>query len=71
MKRRREYHDCGEEFNEDKRERGSNIIFSFILRLLRRISSGEQEKRTEISGKKMKIKKMGIGEKYKVVRNFV
>ena len=46
VKRGREYHDCGEEYNVEKREGGSNIIFPKILRLLGRISSGE--KRTEI-----------------------
>ena len=40
-KRGREYHGCGEEYNVEKRERGSNIIFPIILRLLERISSGE------------------------------
>ena len=39
----------------EKRERGSNIIFPIILRLLGRISSGEEVKWTEILGKKIKI----------------
>ena len=37
----REYHDCGEEYNVERREKGSNFIFSIILRLPGRISSGE------------------------------
>ena len=38
----REYHGCGEEYNVEKREKKSNIIFRKILRLLERISSGER-----------------------------
>jgi len=30
MKRGRIYHGCGEEYNVEKRERGSNIIFPII-----------------------------------------
>ena len=37
------------------RERGSNNILPVILRLLGRISSGEEGKATEILGKKIKI----------------
>ena len=54
MKRGREYHGCGEEYNMEKRERGSKIICPIILRLLGRISSEEE-------GKKLKIKKRGWG----------
>ena len=36
-------------------KKGSNIIFPLILRLLGRISSGEEGKRMEIAGKKIKI----------------
>ena len=32
VKREREYHCCGEEYNEEKRERGSNVIFPMRLR---------------------------------------
>ena len=40
----------------------ANHIFLIILRLLRRISSGEEGKGTEILGKKIKIfKKLGWG----------
>ena len=38
VKRGREYHGCGEEYNIEKRKRGSNIIFPIMLG---RISSGE------------------------------
>ena len=38
--RGREYHGGGEEYNVEKSERGNNIIFPIILRLLGRISSG-------------------------------
>ena len=48
VKRRREYHGCGEEYNVEKMERGSNSVFSIILRLLGKISSGEEQMRTEI-----------------------
>jgi len=41
VNREREYHDCGEEYNMEKRKRGSNIIFPIISRLLGRISIGE------------------------------
>ena len=33
-----EYHGCGEDYNVEKREKGSNVIFPIILRLWRRIS---------------------------------
>ena len=39
---------CGEEYNVEKRERGSNIIFLIILKLLGRISREAGEKGTEI-----------------------
>ena len=44
VKRGRQYHGCGEEYNVEKRERGSNIIFPMILRLLGRISRREAGK---------------------------
>ena len=53
-----------EEYNVEKSERGSNIIFPIISRLLERISIGE--KGTEILVKKIKIVKNGDGEKYQV-----
>ena len=53
--KRREYPGCGEENNVVKRERGRNIIFSIILKLLGRISSREEGKGIEILGKKIKI----------------
>ena len=65
MKRGREYHGSGEEYNMEKIKRGSNIIFPIILRLLGRISSWEGGKRTEILGKKIKnqdVKNMGVGK---------
>ena len=48
VKRGRECHVCGKEYNVEKRERGSNIVFPIILRLLGRISIGEEGKRTDI-----------------------
>ena len=43
------------------KKRGSNIIFPFIIRLLGRISSGEEGKGTEILGiKKLNLKKGGM-----------
>ena len=44
MKRGREYHGCGEEYNVEKRKIGSNIIYPIIIRLLGRISSEEEGK---------------------------
>ena len=43
VKRGRKYYGCGEEYNVEKRERGSNIIFPILLKLSRRISRGEGE----------------------------
>ena len=51
-KRGREYNCCGEEYNMEKRDRGNNIIFPLIFRLLGRISRGEGY---YIFGKKIKI----------------
>ena len=53
LERGREYHDCGEEYNVEKREMGSNIIIPIILRLLGRILSGEGG--LTIWGKKIKM----------------
>ena len=53
MKRGREYHGFEEEYNVEKRNRGSNIIFPIISRLLGRISSGEVRKEAEFLGKKI------------------
>ena len=44
VKKGREHYGCGEEYNTEIRERGSNIIFPIKLRLLGRISSGEEGK---------------------------
>ena len=52
-------------------EKGNNIIFPIILRLLGRILSEENGKGTEISGKKIKMFKNGVGEEYHVVGNFI
>ena len=41
VKRRSEHHGCGDEYNMEKREMGSIIIFLLILWLLGRRSSGE------------------------------
>ena len=62
MKSGREYHGCGEEYYGEKRERVSNIIFPIILRLLKRISSWEEGKGTDILGKKFKIEKNRAGK---------
>ena len=43
----------GKKITWKKRERGSNIIFPAIFRLLERISSGEMRKVMEILGKKI------------------
>ena len=38
VKTGKEYYGCGEKYNVEKRERGSNIIFPIKVRLLGRIS---------------------------------
>ena len=43
VKRGKENHGCGEEYEVEKRESGINIIFPLLLRLLGRISSGERD----------------------------
>ena len=66
-KRRRENHCCLEELKHEKKsQRGSNIIFPLILRLLGRKSSGEEGKGTENLGNKIKIKKNGAGKNINV-----
>ena len=63
VKRGREYHGCGEEYNVKKREKRSNSNFPLKLRLLGRISSGKEGKEMEILRKKIKIfKNMETGE---------
>ena len=52
-----EYHVCGEEYNVDRRERGSNIIFPIILRLFERILSKEEGKGRKFWGRKSRFKK--------------
>ena len=49
-----------------KRERGSNITFSIIFGLFGRISSWEKRKGTEISGKKIFLKKNRGGDDIKL-----
>ena len=53
----------------EKRVRGSNIIFSIILRLQGRLSSGEEGKGTEILGKKINFLKNDGGEEYQIAGN--
>ena len=55
VKRGREYHGCWEDYDMETRERGSNIIFPIISRLLVRIPREEEGMRMEILGKKIKI----------------
>ena len=57
----------GEEYNVEKRDRGSNIIYSLILRLLGRILSGEEN----FGEENQDFEKNGDGEEYQVVRNFI
>ena len=49
-----------------KRESGSYIFVSYILRLLGRTSNGEEGKGPKNFGKKMKIKKVGMGKNIKL-----
>ena len=66
MKRGREYYGCREVFNVEKGEKGSNTIFPIILRLLGIISSKEEGYGREIFGKKIQIKKIGVGKNIKL-----
>ena len=50
MKRGREFNGFWEEYHMGKKVRGSNIICSIILRLMGRLSSGEEGKGTEYFG---------------------
>ena len=52
-----------------KKERGSNITFPMILRLLGRISRGKGG--TELWGSKSIFKKWGFQEEYLVAGNFI
>ena len=61
-KRRRSYQGCVEEYNVEKREMGSNILFPVTLRLLGRISSREEGKGIIIQ---KKIKN-GVGKNIKL-----
>ena len=57
----------GKNITWKKRERGSNIAFPIILRLLGGISSGEGGKETEILWKKSRFKNnLGVGKKIKL-----
>ena len=61
VNRGRKYHGFGGEHNVENMERGSNIIFTIILRLLGRISSGEKGKRRKfLRRKSIFSKKMGV-----------
>ena len=64
MKRGEKYHDCGEEYNVEKRERVSNIIISIILRLLGRISSWEED--GNFGEENDDFKKIGAGKNNKL-----
>ena len=58
------YHGCGEEYNVEKKERGSNIIFPIILRLLGRISSVKEGR--QFLGRNSRFKIMGVGKYIKL-----
>ena len=60
----REYHGFGKEYNVGKRERGNNIIFPKMLRLLGRISRREdnQELKKWGWGRISRFNKNGDGE---------
>ena len=72
MKRGREYHGCDGKNITWKKERGrSNIIFPIILGLLGRISSWEKGKGTEVSWKKVKIKKIAVEKKINIIHGSI
>ena len=58
-------------YDRETRERGSNIIFPMISRLLVRIPREEEGMRIGILGKKIKILKYGVGDEYQVLGNFI
>ena len=70
IKRRWEYHGCGEEYNVEKMEKGSNIIFPFNIMAVGKKSIGEEGKGTEIWGRKSRLTN-GVGEEYQNVWNFI
>ena len=66
VKRGIKYHGCGEKYNVEKRERGSNITFPIILRLF----GMEEGKNGEKFGQENHDLENGGGEEYQVVENF-
>ena len=69
VKRGREYHGCMEEYNVEKRERGSNIIFPVIIGQFGRKSSGEEDGNFGEENQDLK-KKWGWG-RISSCRNFI
>ena len=60
LKRGREYHGFGENITWKKRDRGSNVIFSSILRLLGRRSSGKRGSGRKFWGRKSRFKNWDV-----------
>ena len=61
-----EYQGLGEEYNVDKRERETKIIFPIILRLFERISSGKEGQVRHFGEENQYLKKIGVGKKIKL-----
>ena len=64
MKRGRKYLGRGEEYNVEKSERGSNIIFPVTLRLLGRILNRKEDGTFKEENKD--FKKMRVGKNIKL-----
>ena len=73
MKRGRKYQGCGEEFNVEKKRKGKQYHHPFNIDAVGeniKLRRGEA-KRTDNSGKKIKIKINEGGEEYQVVGTFI
>ena len=62
MKRGREYHGFGGEYNAEKKEKGGNIFFFFYIKAVgKNIKWGREGRSIENLRKKIKIKNMSLG----------
>ena len=71
MKRRREYHGCGEEYNVEKSEKVKQYHLPFNVKAVgKNIKWGRGEVDGNL-GEKIKIKNKRDGEEYQVVGHFI
>ena len=66
VKRGKEYHGCGKEYNVENRVRRSNIIFPMIFMLLKSITSWEEGRGSKFWGRKSRLKIIGVGRNIKL-----